>query len=392
MDFSWSAEEEAFREEIRDFLKAELPAGWNDTLVLDKEDDEYINIAKAFTRTLGAKGWFTAHWPQEYGGLNWPFWQHFIMNEEMAIADAPIIGGNGPKFLGPTIIHYGSDEQKERFLPGIAKGEDLWVQGYSEPNSGSDLASLQTRAEEDGDEWVINGQKIWSSYGHYADWCFMLARTDPDAPKHRGISYFLLDMKTPGITVRPLINIAGTKGFNEIFFENVRVPKDALLGEKNRGWYMATTTLSYERTAIEAPARAQRLLNDLVRYAKLTKRNGHSLAEDPSVRQRLAQLAIEIDVSRCLSYRVATSQAREDIPGPEAPANKVFTSEMIQRIAQVGMQMMGLYGQLEFNTKWAPLKGKIERLYLTSVSGTIAGGTSEIQRNIIAERGLGLPR
>ena len=392
MDFSWSAEEDAFREEIRDFLKAELPDGWNDTLVLDKEDDAYIELAKAFTQKLGAKGWFTAHWPEEYGGLNWPFWQHFIMNEEMSTADAPIIGGNGPKSLGPTIIHYGSDEQKEQFLPGIAKGEDLWVQGYSEPNSGSDLASLQTRAEEDGDEWVINGQKIWSSYGHYADWCFMLARTDPDAPKHRGISYFLLDMKTPGITVRPLNNIAGTKGFNEIFFENVRVPKDALLGEKNRGWYMATTTLSYERTAIEAPARAQRILNDLVRYAKLTKRNGQTLAEDPSIRQRLAQLAIEIDVSRCLSYRVATSQAREEIPGQEAPANKVFTSEMIQRIAQVGMQMMGLYGQLEFNTKWAPLKGKIERLYLTSVSGTIAGGTSEIQRNIIAERGLGLPR
>ncbi len=392
MDFSWSAEEEAFREEIRDFLKAELPTGWNDTLVLDKEDDEYIQIAKEFTQKLGAKGWFTAHWPEEYGGLNWPFWQHFIMNEEMSTADAPIIGGNGPKFLGPTIIHYGSDAQKERFLPGIAKGEDLWVQGYSEPNSGSDLASLQTRAEEDGDEWVINGQKIWSSYGHYADWCFMLARTDPDASKHRGISNFLLDMKTPGVTVRPLINIAGTKGFNEIFFENVRVSKDALLGEKNRGWYMATTTLSYERTAIEAPARAQRILNDLVRYAKLTKRDGQTLADNTSVRQRLAQLAIEIDVARCLSYHVATSQSREEIPGPEAPANKVFTSEMIQRIAQVGMQMMGLYGQLEFNTKWAPLKGKIERLYLTSVSGTIAGGTSEIQRNIIAERGLGLPR
>ncbi len=215
MDFSWSAEEEAFREEIRDCLKAELPAGWNDTLVLDKEDDEYIKIAKEFTQKLGAKGWFTAHWPEEYGGLNWPFWQHFIMNEEMSMADAPIIGGNGPKFLGPTIIHYGSDAQKERFLPGIAKGEDLWVQGYSEPNSGSALASLQTRAEEDGDEWVINGQKIWSSYGHFADWCFMLARTDPDAPKHRGISYFLLDMKTPGVTVRPLINIAGTKGFTD---------------------------------------------------------------------------------------------------------------------------------------------------------------------------------
>ena len=392
MDFSWSREEEEFRQDIRTFLNAELPAGWNDTLVLDKESDEFITLAKAFSQKVGTKGWLAAHWPKAYGGLDWSFWQYFILNEEMAIADAPLIGLNGPKFLGPTIIHYGTDEQKQRHLPGIAKGEVLWVQGYSEPNSGSDLASLQTRAVEDGDEWVINGQKIWSSYGHYSDWCFLLARTDPEAPKHKGISYFLVDMDTPGITVKPLINIAGTKGFNEIFFENVRVPKDALLGEKNRGWYMATTTLSYERTATEAPARAQRYLNDLVRYAKLTKKNGRTLAEDPSIRQRLAQMAIEIDVARCLSYRVATTQARGDIPGPESPANKVFTSELIQRIAQLGMHMLGLYGQLEFHTKWAPLKGKIERLYLTSVSGTIAGGTSEIQRNIIAERGLGLPR
>ena len=392
MDFSWSREEEEFRQEIRDFLKAELPQGWNDTLVLDKESDEYIQLAKGFTQKVGTNGWLAAHWPQEYGGLGWSFWQYFIMNEEMVTSDAPLIGMNGPKFLGPTIIHYGTEEQKKRHLSGIAKGETLWVQGYSEPNSGSDLASLQTRAVEDGDEWVINGQKIWSSYGHYSDWCFMLARTDPDAPKHRGISYFLVDMKTPGITVKPLINMAGTKGFNELFFENVRVPKDALLGEKNRGWYMATTTLSYERTAIEAPARAQRILNDLVRYAKLTKKNGKPLAEDPVVRQRLAQLAIEVDVAWCLSYRVATTQSRNQIPGPESPANKVFTSEMIQRLAQTGMQMLGLYGQLEFSTKWALLKGKIERLYLTSVSGTIAGGTSEIQRNIIAERGLGLPR
>jgi len=360
--------------------------------VLDKEADEYILLAKEFTQKVGKKGWLAAHWPKEYGGLDWPFWQYFILNEEMATADAPLIGLNGPKFLGPTIIHYGTEAQKRQHLPGIAKGEVLWVQGYSEPNSGSDLGSLQTRAVEDGDEWVINGQKIWSSYGHYSGWCFMLARTDPDAPKHKGISYFLVEMKTPGITVKPLINIAGTKGFNEIFFENVRVPKDALLGEKNRGWYMATTTLSYERTAIEAPARAQRILNDLVRYARLTKKNGRTLAEDPTVRQRLAQLAIEIDVARCLSYRVATTQAHGDIPGPESPANKVFTSELIQRLAQVGMQMLGLYSQLESHTKWAPLKGKIERLYLTSVAGTIAGGTSEIQRTIIAERGLGLPR
>jgi alkylation response protein AidB-like acyl-CoA dehydrogenase len=242
MDFSWSREEEDFRQEIRDFLKQEMPAGWNDTLVLDKESDDYIQLAKNFTHKVGAKGWLAAHWPMEYGGLGWSFWQYFIMNEEMASIDAPLIGLNGPKFLGPTIIHYGTEEQKRQHLPGIARGEVLWVQGYSEPNSGSDLGSLQTRAVEDGDDWVINGQ------------CFMLARTDPEAPKHRGISYFLVDMQTPGITVKPLINMAGSKGFNELFFENVRVPKSALLGEKNRGWYMATTTLSYERTAIEAPA------------------------------------------------------------------------------------------------------------------------------------------
>ncbi|GIX46143.1 MAG: acyl-CoA dehydrogenase [Candidatus Tectimicrobiota bacterium] len=392
MDFSWSPEEEAFRQEIRDFLQAELPKGWNETLVLDKESDEYIQVAREFTRKVGAKGWLAAHWPPEYGGLGWSFWQYFILQEELAIADAPIIGSNGPKFLGPTIIRYGTEEQKRRHLPGIAKGEVLWAQGYSEPNAGSDLASLQTRAVQDGDEWVINGQKIWSSYAHYADWCFLLARTDPNAPKHKGISYFLVDMKTPGITVKPLINMAGTKGFNEIFFENVRVPKDALLGEKNQGWYIATTTLSYERTAIEAPAQAQRILNDLIRYAKLTKRHGRTLAEDPLVRQRLAQIAVEIDVARCLAYRVASTQARGEIPGPESPANKLFTSELMQRLAQVGMQLLGLYGQLEFNSRWAPLKGKIERLYLTAVSRTIAAGTSEIQRNIIAERGLGLPR
>jgi len=217
MDFSWSREEDEFRQDIRDFLKSEIPQKWNNTLVLDKESEDYIQLAKDFTRKVGAKGWLAAHWPAEYGGLGWSFWQYFILNEEMASADAPLIGLNGPKFLGPTIIHYGSEEHKRQHLPGIAKGEVLWVQGYSEPNSGSDLGSLQTRAVEDGDEWVITGQKIWSSYGHYSDWCFMLARTDPAAPKHRGISYFLVDMHTPGISVRPLINMAGTKGLTSCF-------------------------------------------------------------------------------------------------------------------------------------------------------------------------------
>jgi alkylation response protein AidB-like acyl-CoA dehydrogenase len=354
MDFSWSAREE-FRQEIA-ISETELPQGWNDTLVLDKES-ESIELAKG--RLQGRySSWLAAHL-QEYGAGAGSFWQYHQVNEEMVTSDALLIGADGSQIpRAPMITSFRTEAQKKRHLPGIAKGETLWVQGYSEPNSGSDLASLQTRAVEDGDEWVLNGQKIWSSYGHYSDWCFMLARTDPDAPKHRGISYFLVDMKTPGLTVKPLINMAGTKGFNELFFENVRVPKDALLGEKNRGWYMATTTLSYERTAIEAPARAQRILNDLVRYARLTKKNGTPLSADPVVRQRLAQLAIEVDVAWCLSYRVATTQSRNQIPGPESPANKVFTSEMIQRLAQTGMQMLGLYGQLEFSTKWAPLRAK----------------------------------
>jgi len=381
MDFAWSAEEETFRGEIREFLQAELPEGWGIAQFWDPDDDAQFAFAHAFTKTLGKKNWLAVSWPQEYGGLDWPFWKQFILNEELANCDAPVVGRNATRFLGPTIMRYGTEEQKKQHLAGILSGETVWCQGYSEPNAGSDLGSLQTRAVQDGDEFIVNGQKIWTSMAHHSQWIFMLARTDPEAPKHRGISYFLVDMQTPGITVKPLIDMSNGHHFNEVYFENVRVPRSGLLGELNRGWYMATTTLSYERTAIEVPARAQRILNDLVRYARLTKRNGKPLSADPVVRQRLAQLAIEVDVAWCLSYRVATTQSRNQIPGPESPANKVFTSEMIQRLAQTGMQMLGLYGQLEFSTKWAPLKGKIERLYLTSVAGTIAGGTSEIQRN-----------
>src|SRR5436305_2755649 len=268
MDFSWSRDEDEFRQEIRDFLKAELPQGWNDTLVLDKESDEFIELAKGFTQKVGTKGWLAAHWPQEYGGLGWSFWQYFIMNEEMVTSDAPLIGMNGPKFLGPTIIHYGTEEQKKRHLSGIAKGETLWVQGYSEPNSGSDLASLQTRAVEDGDEWVINGQKIWSSYGHYSDWCFMLARTDPDAPKHRGISYFLVDMKTPGITLQPLVNMLDDYSFNQVYFDNVRVPKENLVGEEHRGWYIGATTLDFERSSIAASTSMALIVRDLATWVR----------------------------------------------------------------------------------------------------------------------------
>jgi alkylation response protein AidB-like acyl-CoA dehydrogenase len=324
--------------------------------------------------------------------LEWPFWQQFIFHEELAHFDAPIVGRNATRFLGPTIFRYGTEEQICQHIPGILSGETVWCQGYSEPNAGSDLASLQTRAVQDGDEFVINGQKIWTSMAQHSDWIFMLARTDADAPKHKGISYFLVDMQTPGITVRPLIDMSNGHHFNEVYFENVRVPRAGLLGELNRGWYMATTTLSFERSGIEGPAAAGRYVRRLVQYAKEAKRNGMPLAADALVRQRLGQLATEVEVARALAWRIASVQFKGDVPGPEAPAPKVFGSELFQRIAQEGMRLLNLYGQLEPGSKWAPLAGAIERLYLVSVSRTIAAGTSEIQRNIIAERGLGLPR
>jgi alkylation response protein AidB-like acyl-CoA dehydrogenase len=392
MDFHWSAEEEAFREEVQTFLRQALPEGWGETRFWDPDDDSQFAFAYTFTKKLGAKNWLAVSWPKEYGGLDWPFWKQFIFNEELANFDAPVVGRNATRFLGPTVLRYGTEEQKRQHIPGILSGETVWCQGYSEPNAGSDLGSLQTRAQQDGDDFVINGQKIWTSMAQHSDWIFMLARTDPEAPKHRGISYFLVDMKTPGITVKPLIDMSDGHHFNEVFFENVRVPRSGLLGELHRGWYMATTTLSYERSGIEGPASAGRYVRRLMQYAKETKRHGKPLAEDPIVRQRLAQLATEVEVARSLAWRIASVQTHGDIPGPEAPALKVFSSELFQRIAQVGMQLLGLYGQLDPGSKWAPLMGAVERLYLVSVSRTIAAGTSEIQRNILAERGLGLPR
>jgi alkylation response protein AidB-like acyl-CoA dehydrogenase len=392
MDWKWSKEEEDFRQEVRGYLKAELPPGWGKEIFYDQDDDEQFKFAHEFTKKLAKRGWLVVSWPKDLGGQDWPFWKQVIFYEEMAYAGAPIVGINAVRFLGPTIMLYGTEAQKKMHLPGIATGEVMWCQGYSEPNSGSDLASLQTTAVEDGDDFVINGQKIWTSGAQHSEWIFMLARTDPTVPKHKGISYFLVNMKTPGLTVQPLIDMSGGHHFNQVFFDNVRVPRSGLLGEKNRGWYMATTTLSFERAGVERPMHAKRILENLLDYAKQTKRNGQPLSKNPLIRQKLAQMAVEVDVARAIAYRVATAINNKQVPGPESPALKAFASELTQRLSQVGMELLGLYGQLKPGSKWAPLKGQIENLYLTSISSTIAAGTSEIQRNIIAERGLGLPR
>ena len=389
MDFTFTPEQDRFREEVRAFLRESLPADW---VGVEAFDENSFEFGREFLKRLAPKNWIAPAWPTEYGGLGLGLWEQVVFNEELAYRGAPLINTPAVGYLGPTIMMYGSDEQKSQHLPGITSGDAIWCQGYSEPGSGSDLASLQTRAVQDGDDFIINGQKIWTSQAHYADWIFLLARTDVDAPKHKGISYFLFDMKLPGITVKPLINMANQRGFNEIFFDNVRVPRSALLGELNRGWYMATTTLDFERSSVAASASSRRILEQLTAFAKETKVNGSSLLDRPLVRHTLADLWIELSLVRFLSYRVVSLQARGLVPNYEASIVKVFNSEYNQRLARAGLHTLGLYGQLQPESPYARLRGRFERSYLTTVGSTIAAGTSEIQRNIIATRGLGLPR
>jgi len=297
------------------------------------------------------------------------------------------------------MIVYGNDEQKKQFLPGITSGDIVWCQGYSEPNAGSDLASLQTRAVKDGDDYIINGTKIWSSNAHKANWCFFLARTDTEAPKHKGISYFITPMDAPGISVRPLVNMADEHVFNEIIFDNVRVPVKYLVGEENRGWYIGMTTLDFERSNISTAAQYRRTFEQLVEYVKeqgaRSKEPGNGAASNGSrdgTQAKLAELAIENQVGRYLSYRVASMQSRGQIPNYESSAAKVYHSEYGQRLAGAGLQIMGMHGALREESKHARICGRFARTYLTSLGSTIAAGTSEIQRGIIAQRGLGLSR
>src|SRR5919109_1238166 len=374
MDVRFDDATEAFRQEVRAWLEANVPKE-----PMPSDSEGAFHYTRAWQKKMFDAGWAGIHWPKAYGGRGATLLEQAVFQQELARAQAPPMANTlGLMIVGPTLMVHGTEAQKKRYIPRILSAEEIWCQGFSEPNSGSDLASLQTRAVQDGDDFVINGQKIWTSMAHHSQWIFMLARTDPDAPKHRGISYFLVDMQTPGITVKPLIDMSNGHHFNEVYFENVRVSRSGLLGELNRGWYMATTTLSYERSGIEGPAAAARYVRLLTQYAQETQRHGKPMAADPLLRQRLGQLATEVEVARALAWRIASIQTKGDIPGPEAPALKVFGSELFQRIAQTGMQMLGLYGQLESDSKWAPLAGAIERLYLVSVSRTIAAGTSKI--------------
>jgi alkylation response protein AidB-like acyl-CoA dehydrogenase len=417
-----SPEEAAWRAQVRDFIKNEYPAdlrggfggfgggggeggeGGGDGADGGARRPGTVQGGAGFRQAMGAmgewrtkladKGWIAPAWPKEYGGAGLSVMEQFILNEEFAESRATRPGGMGISMAGPTIIIHGTDEQKAEHLPKILRGESQWCQGFSEPGAGSDLASLQTRAVKDGDDYVINGSKIWTTGAQRANWMFMLARTDPDAPKHRGITYFLLDMTTPGITIQPLVQMTGGAGFNQVFFDNVRVAAKNVVGEVNRGWYVGTTTLDFERSGIGSAVGTRQNVERLIRFAKENVGKNHSMLErNPLVRYELVDRLVEANVAKMLSYRVVHMQNAGMVPNHEASMAKLFSSELNQRIARSGMKVVGLYGvSWDTQSSHSPNRGGYSRSYVGSISSTIAGGTSEIQRNVIAQRGLGLPR
>ncbi|MGE0598948.1 MAG: acyl-CoA dehydrogenase family protein [Dehalococcoidia bacterium] len=389
MDFKDNPAEAAWRKEVATFLATEKPKSDPDATPQEMMMRSG-EMMKEWREKLAAKGWVAPAWPKEYGGAGLGVMEQFIMNEEFAEARAMNVGGMGTSMIGPTIIIHGNDDQKKEHLGAILRGETRWCQGYSEPGSGSDLASLQTRAVRDGDDFVINGQKIWTSGAHTADRMFMLARTDPDAPKHRGITYFLLDMKSPGVTVRPLINLAGGHMFNEVFFEDVRVPATNVLGEINRGWYIGTTTLDFERSSIGNAVGQRQTLEYYMRFWKENQGKPTTGSASAKAKDEFADRWIEASVAKMLSYVVITIQKNGRVPNHEASIAKLFNTELSQRIARTAMKMTGTNGLLLGRD--APMRGRAPQSYMQTVSSTIAGGTSEVQRNIVATRGLGLPR
>ncbi len=381
MDFSFTPEQERFREEVRHFLDRELPQQ-------EVTEDRWLfGFFPQFSRKLGERGWIGLTWPKEYGGQARSYLDRLILTEELLRYGAPVFAHwFGDRQIGPAILAHGTEEQKREFLPQIAKGEISFCVGMSETEAGSDLASLQTKASTEGDWFIINGQKVWTTGAHLAHFCYLVVRTDPSAPKHRGISELIVDMKSPGITARPLVDMTGAHELNEVFFDNVHVPKKMLIGQENRGWYQIASQLDYERSGIERVMSNYPLFVDIINLAK-----EEGLGKDPLVRYKLAQLGIEFEVGRLFCYRVAWLLSQGIVPNYEAAMAKTFCTEFEQRLANVASQIMGLYGQLMPGSKMGLLKGRVARAYLYSPAYTMQGGTSEILRNIVGIRGLGLP-
>ena len=393
MDLSYTAEQEALRRRVRTWLRANLPKRDQDAQPLEHGDPKRIQAMKDWQRKLYEAGYVAMGWPKEYGGQGADVVQQTIVNEELVMARAPgLIGLLGIQMLGPTLVQLGTEEQKRRYLRKILTAEEIWCQGYSEPGSGSDLASLKTRAELVGDEFIVNGQKVWTSNAQYADWMFCLVRTDPNAPKHHGISYLLIDMKSPGITVRPLIQMTGDAGFNEVFFEDVRVPRRNLVGELNQGWLVANATLAHERNMLGATTRTQQMFNGLLRLAQNRQRAGRPASEDPVVRQHLADLMIRVEEMKFHAYRQLTDNIKRRPSGIGASVNKLVSTELNHDIAATALQILGSYSTLARASRRVADRGAWPIELMFTLGLIIGGGTSQIQKNIISERGLGMPK
>jgi alkylation response protein AidB-like acyl-CoA dehydrogenase len=396
MDFTLTPEQQAFRDEVRDWLGRNVPRDMEQLRYSSEVPrPEAYRLLRDWQRRMYEAGLVGVTWPKEYGGRGLTFMEEIILHEEMALHRAPpVLNILALGMAGPTIIAYGTEEQKRRYPPKMLSCEEIWCQGYSEPNAGSDLASLQTRAVKDGEHWVVNGQKVWTSLAHVADWMMLLARTDADAAKHKGITYFLLDMHSPGITVKPLKQLTGDAEFNEVYFDNVRVHESQILGGLNNGWVVGMTTLMYERLALGfgLQARLRIALDGLVELARRTRRNGVPVTGDPVMRQKLAQLWIDTEVFKYTGARAITKLLKGELPGPEASAGKMMWVEGHQRLQELAMEIQGPYSQLTKGSPWAIAEGLWQHTFLRSRANSIEGGTTEIQRNVIGERVLGLPK
>ena len=388
MRFSFTEEQQQFRQEVSDFLQAEVTPEYQ--TVFGSFSEKQYWFSRDLYRRLAEKGWLTIGWPREYGGGGKTFLEQSILDEQIGYHRVQRVGITGLNFAGPAIIKFGTEAQKARYLPPIARGDAEYCQGFTEPDAGSDLASLQMRAEADGDHFVLNGSKMFTSYYAHADYIYLLARTDPDAPKHRGISLFIVEMDTPGVTTQPLPYINGEVAA-QTYFDNVRVPRSCLVGEENQGWYHAMTTLDYERAGLERYARVRRAFDDFVDFCKSTPHGDGALGEDAVVRHMLAKVKAGLEGWGVLCWKVAWMQSRGQVPNAEASIAFLYGTQQRLFFAQQAMEILGRMGTLTSDSASAPIQGQIEGLSRESLH-THGAGTMEIHRNIIAQRGLGLPR
>lgn len=389
MDFSLSAEQQEFQRHVRDFLQTNLTPEIEAEIRAFEREGPGPGL-HALYGAMGARGWLSVSWPPEYGGQGRPLSYLYILSDE-CLYHGILLPTVALQMVGPTLMQVGTEEQKREFLPRIMRGEVEFALGYTEPNAGSDLASLSTRAIRDGDDYVINGQKIYTTHAHYATHIWLAVRTDPDAPKHRGISLMIVPKETPGLTIRPLWTMSDERT-NEMFFDDVRVPASSLVGEENRGWYYIAMAIDYERASSAAPSPIERVFDDLLEWVRGAEKDGRPIGEDPYWRQRLAEMATRIHVSRLLSNKLVWMMECGLVPNAEASMTKIWFTETRQLLYQLGTEILGEYGRLTPESPFAPLAGELERLYRDGPRRRFTAGTNEIQRNIIAQRGLGLPR